>query len=185
MCIRDSTSPAWRPFNGPLSATSRRNAVVVVRQLHNFLKNTGYLIFSPFDQVSPKVPLLKGEGAPQAFADRSLTDEQWAEIVSRIDDLPEGWPRERMKLILMMGKSLGMRASEMLDARTGWIVERRVGFKVRAAIEIVGKGAKVRRLPLNDEQRTIIDDALRARAVSYTHLDVYKRQGEESFYSYI
>ena len=127
------TSPAWRPFNGPLSATSRRNAVVVVRQLHNFLKNTGYLIFSPFDQVSPKVPLLKGEGAPQAFADRSLTDEQWAEIVSRIDDLPEGWPRERMKLILMMGKSLGMRASEMLDARTGWIVERRVGFKVRAA----------------------------------------------------
>lgn len=62
------TSPAWRPFNGPLSATSRRNAVVVVRQLHNFLKNTGYLIFSPFDQVSPKVPLLKGEGAPQAFA---------------------------------------------------------------------------------------------------------------------
>ena len=111
------TSPAWRPFNGPLSATSRRNAVVVVRQLHNFLKNTGYLIFSPFDQVSPKVPLLKGEGAPQAFADRSLTDEQWAEIVSRIDDLPEGWPRERMKLILMMGKSLGMRASEMLDAR--------------------------------------------------------------------
>lgn len=160
------TSPAWRPFNGPLSATSRRNAVVVVRQLHNFLKNTGYLIFSPFDQVSPKVPLLKGEGAPQAFADRSLTDEQWAEIVSRIDDLPEGWPRERMKLILMMGKSLGMRASEMLDARTGWIVERRVGFKVRAAIEIVGKGAKVRRLPLNDEQRTIIDDALRARGIA-------------------
>ena len=113
------TSPAWRPFNGPLSATSRRNAVVVVRQLHNFLKNTGYLIFSPFDQVSPKVPLLKGEGAPQAFADRS-----------------------------------------------GWIVERRVGFKVRAAIEIVGKGAKVRRLPLNDEQRTIIDDALRARGIA-------------------
>ena len=139
---------------------------MVVRQLHNFLKNTGYLIFSPIDQVSPKVPLLKGEGAPQAFADRSLTDEQWAEIVSRIDDLPEGWPRERMKLILMMGKSLGMRASEMLDARTGWIVERRVGFKVRAAIEIVGKGAKVRRLPLNDEQRTIIDDALRARGIA-------------------
>lgn len=47
-----------------------------------------------------------------------------------------------MKLILMMGKSLGMRASEMLDARTGWIVERRVGFKVRAAIEIVGKAPR-------------------------------------------
>ena len=40
------------------------------------------------------------------------------------------------------------------------------GFKVRAAIEIVGKGAKVRRLPLNDEQRTIINDALRARGIA-------------------
>ena len=160
------TSPAWRPFNGPLQSTSRRNAVVVVRQLFNFLKNTGYLIFSPFDQVSPKVPLLKGEGAPQAFADRSLTDEQWRDVVAHLEDLPEGWPRERMKLILMMGRSLGMRASEMLDARAGWIVMRRVGFRMRAAIEIVGKGAKVRRLPLNDEQQKIIDDALRARGIA-------------------
>lgn len=69
----ERSSAAWRPYNGPLSPASRRNAIVVVRQLFNFLKRTGYLIFNPFDQVSPKVPLLKGEGAPQAFADRSLT----------------------------------------------------------------------------------------------------------------
>ncbi len=159
------TDAGWRPFNGPLSASSRRNAVVVVRQLFNFLKKTGYLIFNPFDQVSPKVPLLKGEGAPQAFADRSLTSEQWQEIVDRLALLPEGWPRERMKLILMMGKSLGMRASEMLDAKAGWIVTRRLGFKERSAIEIVGKGSKVRRLPLNDEQLDIIESALRARGI--------------------
>jgi len=143
----------WKPFNGPLSSASRKNAIVVVRQLFNFLKRTGYLIFNPFDQVSPKVPLLKGEGAPQAFADRSLTDAQWEEIVSRLDMLPEGLPRERMRLILMMGKSLGMRASEMLDARTGWIVRRRVGLSVRNAIEIVGKGSKVRRLPRDPRTR--------------------------------
>ena len=100
---RDSS--AWRPFNGPLGSASRRNALVVVRQLCNFLKKTGYLIFNPFDQVSPKVPLLKGEGAPQAFADRSLTDMQWREIADRIELLPEGLPRERMRLILMLGKS--------------------------------------------------------------------------------
>lgn len=159
----ERSSPFWRPFNGPLAVSSRHNAIVVVRQLFNFLKRTGYLIFNPFDQVSPKVPLLRGEGAPQAFADRSLTDAQWAEIVSRLERLPEGWPRERMKLILMLGKSLGMRASEMLDARAGWIVTRRVGFKVRAAIEVVGKGSKVRRLPLNAEQLEVLDAAMRAR----------------------
>ena len=160
------TEGGWRPFNGPLSVASRRNAIVVVRQLFNFLKKTGYLIFNPFDQVSPKVPLLKGEGAPQAFADRSLTPEQWSAVVSRLDLLPEGWPRERMKLILMLGKSLGMRASEMLDARASWITTRRIGFRERRAIEIVGKGSKVRRLPLNDEQVDIIQCALQARGIA-------------------
>ena len=59
------TSPAWRPFNGPLSATSRRNAVVVVRQLHNFLKNTGYLIFQPLRPGESQGPALKGEAEPR------------------------------------------------------------------------------------------------------------------------
>ena len=160
---RDSS--AWRPFNGPLGSASRRNALVVVRQLCNFLKKTGYLIFNPFDQVSPKVPLLKGEGAPQAFADRSLTDMQWREIADRLELLPEGLPRERMRLILMLGKSLGLRASEMLEARASWIVERRVGFSVPLAIEVLGNGSKVRRLPLNAEQRDIIESAFRARGL--------------------
>lgn len=159
------SSPDWRPFNGPLSVTSRRNAVIVVRQLYNFLKKTGYLVFNPFDQVSGKVPFLKGEGVPQAFADRSLTPTQWDEVVSRLELLPEGVARERMRLILMMGKSLGMRASEMLDAKAGWLVERRVGFKVRNAIEIVGKGSKVRRLPLTPEQIGIVNAALAARGI--------------------
>lgn len=159
------SSSAWRPFNGPLSVASRRNAVTVIRQLFNFLKKTGYLIFNPFDQVSPKVPLLKGEGAPKVFADRSLTEDQWSEVVERLEILPEGWPRERMKLILMMGKTLGMRASEMLDAKADWIVVRRMGLKERRAIEVVGKGSKVRRLPLNDEQFKVVDEALRARGI--------------------
>ena len=155
----------WKPFNGPLSSASRKNAIVVVRQLFNFLKRTGYLIFNPFDQVSPKVPLLKGEGAPQAFADRSLTPEQWSEITGHLSLIPEGQPRERMKLILMLGKSLGLRASEMLEARTGWIVRRSFGGSERPAIEVIGKGSKVRRLPLTSEQLSIINQALAARGI--------------------
>lgn len=164
------SSPYWRPFNGPLSVTSRRNALVVVRQLCNFLKKTGYLVFNPFDQVSGKVPFLKGEGVPQAFADRSLTPRQWDEVVSHLALLPEGLARERMRLILMMGKSLGMRASEMLDAKAGWFVERHIGGAERAAIEIVGKGSKVRRLPVTDEQLRIVNDALAARGLPHVAL---------------
>lgn len=157
--------PNWRPFNGPLSVMSRRNAVTVVRQLYNFLKKTGYLIFNPFDQVSGKVPLLRGEGAPQAFGDRSLTERQWDEIVAHIDTLPEGYPQARMRAILMLGKTLGLRSSEIIDARASWIVSRRMGFRERAAIEVVGKGSKVRRLPLTDEQLSILDECLVARGL--------------------
>lgn len=157
------TSSAWRPFNGPLMSTSRRNAIVVVRQLFNFLKKTGYLVFNPFDQVSPKVPLLKGEGVPQAFADRSLTENQWEEILAHLAREPEGWPKARLTLILMMGKGLGMRASEMIDAKAGWVVSRRTGLKTHTFMEIVGKGAKVRRLPLSKTQVDIVNRALIAR----------------------
>lgn len=158
-------SPRWRPFNGPLSVMSRRNAVTVVRQLYNFLKKTGYLIFNPFDQVSGKVPLLRGEGAPQAFGDRSLTEAQWEDVVRHINMLPEGYPRERMRAILMLGKTLGLRSSEIIDARVSWIVTRRMGFRERAAIEVVGKGSKVRRLPLTSEQLGILDGCLKARGL--------------------
>ncbi len=162
---RPRSSPDWHPFNGPLSVSSRHSAIVAVRQLFNFLRKTGYLQFNPFDQISPKVPLLPGEGAPQEFADRSLTPEQWRWISMAIDELPEGWRKERLRLILMLGKSLGLRASEIAAARAGWITSRRIGLKVRRAIEVVGKGAKVRRLPINDEQLDILNRAMLSRGL--------------------
>ena len=102
---------------------------------------------------------------PLSPASRSLTPEQWSEITGHLSLIPEGLPRERMKLILMLGKSLGLRASEMLEARTGWIVRRSFGGGERPAIEVIGKGSKVRRLPLTAEQLSIINQALAARGI--------------------
>lgn len=161
------TSPRWRPFNSPLSATSRHSAVVIVRQLYNFLKKTGYLIFNPFDQVSAKVPLLPGEGVPKAFSDRSLTENQWRVLEDHLDTLPEGYPQARLRVILLLGQGLGMRASEIAASQTQWVVERRVGLKMRTAIEILGKGGKVRRLPLTQRQVDVINESL-----AWRHLPV-------------
>ena len=147
---------SWRPFLGPLSATSRRNAVTIVRQLFNFLRKTGYLVFNPFDQVASKVPLLKGEGAPRAFADRTLNTEQWKAILDYVDRMPTNYAKARLRAILMMGHTLGMRTSEMIEARADWIVTTRIGLTDRVALAIVGKGAKVRRLPLNARQQEIL-----------------------------
>lgn len=148
-------SERWRPFNGPLSVSSRKTALTVIRILFGFLSKTGYLRSNPFDQVSSKVRYLPGEGAPKAFADRSLTPRQWQAVLGHLEGLPEGEAKLRIRIVLALGKGLGMRASEMINARADWIAVRRIGDEDLTVMEIVGKGDKVRRLPLAD--KTLVD----------------------------
>lgn len=159
-------SARWRPYNGPLTVSSRKTAITVVRLLFNFLVKTGYLRFNPFDQVSSKVHFLAGESAPREFADRSLTQRQWDTVLQCLHEMPDGEVRSRIEVILSLGKGLGMRASEMINARTGWICMRRIGDEDMRVIEIVGKGDKVRRLPVPDETAAVIDHYLELRGLS-------------------
>ncbi len=158
-------SETWKPFNGPLSPASRKAATTAVRLLFSFLTKTNYLRSNPFDQVSSKIRLLSGEGAPKAFADRSLSSRQWDEILEHLEAMPESIAKSRMRVILHLGKGLGMRASEMIQARTGWIAERRIGDEEIPVIEIVGKGDKVRRLPLSKEAIAAINRYLARRGL--------------------
>ncbi len=162
-------SETWRPFNGPLTISSRKTALTVVRILFGFLTKTGYLKFNPFDQISSKVRYLPGEGAPKAFADRSLTERQWNEVLEHLESMEDGEVKARLKVILSLGKGLGMRASEIIHARTGWIALRRIGDEDMTVIEIVGKGDKVRRLPLSDETLCAINTYLALRDLPDVH----------------
>ena len=159
-------SAQWRPFNGPLSISSRKTALTVVRILFAFLVKTAYLRFNPFDQVTSKVRYLPGEGAPKAFADRSLTERQWDEVLAHLESLKDNEASRRMRVILSLGKGLGLRASEMVHARVGWIAVRRIGDEDLTVLEIVGKGDKVRRLPLSAETLEAINDYLAVRGES-------------------
>ena len=164
-------SPLWRPFNGPLAHASRKSALTIVRLAFGFLTRTGYLRFNPFDQISSKVRFLPGEGAPKAFADRSLTPDQWQAVLDYLNTLEVNASSLRLRVIFALGKGLGMRASEMLNARTGWIVERRIGDENMRMIEIVGKGDKIRRLPLSDEAYADINAYLAARGLDIAELN--------------
>ncbi len=159
-------SADWRPFNGPLTYSSRKTAMTVVRILFAFLVKTGYLKFNPFDQISSKVRYLPGEGAPKAFADRSLTPRQWTAVLEHLESLPEGMAKARLKVILSLGKGLGMRAAEIIHARCGWIAVRRIGDEDMTVIEIVGKGDKVRRLPLAEETLCALNQYLGERGLA-------------------
>ena len=158
--------PAWRPFNGPLSQTSRKMSVTVIRQLFNFLHKTGYIIYNPFDQISHKVPFLEGEGVPKEFADRAFSPEQWAVVTQTFEAMSDDEAHARLGVILMLGKGLGLRASEMLNARADWIVTRRIDNELINVMEVIGKGDKARRLPLQDEQILLINHYLAVRGIA-------------------
>ena len=148
-------SSLWRPFNGPLSVSSRKTSLTVIRILFGFLTKTGYLRSNPFDQISTKVRYLPGEGAPKAFADRSLTPRQWQAVLEHLNGMTDNEAKLRIRIVLAMGKGLGMRASEMINARADWIAVRRIGDEDLTVMEIVGKGDKIRRLPLSQQ---VLDD---------------------------
>lgn len=95
--------------------------------------------------------LLPGEGAPRDFADRSLSESQWEDVLEYLDSLPENLASARIRVVLCLGKGLGMRASEIIHAQAEWLVTRRIGDDDLLVIEIVGKGDKVRRLPVSSE----------------------------------
>lgn len=157
------SDPGWRPFNSALAYTSRKAASTIIRQLFSFLHKTGYLKFNPFDQIPAKVRLLPGEGKPKEFADRSLSPAQWEEIEQHVRGLPEDLTKMRFEVLLMLGKELGMRANEMINARCGWIEVSRFGDEESVVIDIVGKGDKQRRLPLSDQQVETLSRYLTAR----------------------
>lgn len=158
--------PAWRPFNGPLSQPSRKMSVTVIRQLFNFLHKTGYIIYNPFDQISHKVPFLEGEGAPKEFADRAFSPEQWAVVTQTFEAMNDDEAHARLGVVLMLGKGLGLRASEMLNARADWIVTRRIDNELINVLEVIGKGDKARRLPLQDEQIALINHYFNVRGIA-------------------
>ncbi len=157
------SSGDWRPFSSALSYASRKIAMTVIRQLFSFLQKTGYLRMNPFDQISPKIPLLPGEGKPKEYADRSLSKEQWDEILTYLDGMPDSIQKARLKVILLMGKGLGMRCSEMINARASWISARNIEGSNVMFITVIGKGDKERRLPLSNEQVQMISNYLEMR----------------------
>lgn len=157
------TDPSWCPFNSSLAYTSRKAAATIIRQLFSFLHKTGYIKFNPFDQIPAKIRFLPGEGKPKEFADRSLSAAQWEEIENYLAAQSDGLFKRRMKVILLLGKELGMRATEMVNARCGWVELAHFGEDEMIVIDIVGKGDKQRRLPLSDRQVHVISDYLAIR----------------------
>lgn len=136
-------NPAWRPFEGPLSATARDHALSILSGLFDFLVSTGYLKGNP----AAHMPRQSRRSLRRQFGSRLLTPAQWSVLRSGVQEQsPRGL---RLALILDLLYATGLRLSELAASRfrdlqpmldeegeDGWL------------LQVIGKGGKFREVPV-------------------------------------
>ncbi len=114
-------SDAWRPFAGPLSASSQASAVAILRGLCAWLVRAQYLAFNPWDDAPARPTALPS--APL----RAFTPPQWSLVQDWITRTLAAAPAparprlQRLQFLLDFGSMTGLRLAELAAARLGWL----------------------------------------------------------------
>jgi site-specific recombinase XerD len=138
------SDPRYRPFTGPLSDASRRQAMIAVKGLMGFAEQTGYLRRNPG-------ALVRNVRAPIASRiTRYLTQGAIALALQTVSNRPADTPtafrrRARDRFLLVAFAHTGARLNEIVSASMGSIYTEGNG---RWWLDVLGKGKKPRRLPV-------------------------------------
>jgi site-specific recombinase XerD len=134
----------YRPFTGPLSDPSRRQAMIAVKGLLGFAEQTGYLRRNP-------AALVRNVRAPSASRiTRYLTQAAIALALETVSNRPAVSPaairqRARDRFLLVAFAHTGARLNEIVGAAMGAIYTE---GNDRWWLDVRGKGNKPRRLPV-------------------------------------
>jgi len=136
--------PRYRPFSGPLSDASRRQAMIAVKGLLGYAEQTGYLRRN-------LARLVRNVRAPHTSRiTRYLTPQAIGYALEAVSQRPADTPaaqrrRERDRFLLVAFAQTGARLNEIVGANMGAIYSEGDG---RWWLDVMGKGAKPRRLPV-------------------------------------
>ena len=151
--------PEWRPFVGPLSSASQRQALLILNGLFTWLVAAGYLAANPLALARKRSRL------PPSTVTRYLNEIQWSAVkhivLAHSDSGGSAHPsadpmhrtRARNRWLLSVLYGCGLRVSELVTATMGDIHTRpdTLGTQ-RWWLNIKnGKGGKARWVPLTQE----------------------------------
>lgn len=143
--------PDWRPFAGPLSATSQRQAIVILNTMFSWLVNAGYLAGNPLSLSRQRQRRAK----PRVT--RFLDEELWQEVKASVEAMPRETDRERehyfrVRWLFSLLYICGLRISEVTGNTMGDFFSRRdKEGEERWWLEVTGKGEKTRLVPATNE----------------------------------
>lgn len=144
-------SPRWKPFAGPLSTSSQRQALSILNAMLSWLVEAGYLAGNPLALSRRK----RKAAAPRVS--RFLPAEHWSLVLRSIEAMPVQTGRERLHAsrcrwlfsLLYLG---GLRISEVCGTAMGGLFSQRAAQgHERWWLEITGKGGKRRLVPATGE----------------------------------
>lgn len=143
--------PSWRPFAGPLSISSQRQAHIILNSLFSWLVAAGYLAANP-------LAVLRGtRSAKPKRMQRYLDIELWNHVKNCIEALPKESERQqehyyRYRWLFSLLYLGGLRVSELNQNRMGALFSRRDRHgTLRWWMDIQGKGQKSRTVPITSE----------------------------------
>lgn len=164
-------SPLWRPFAGPLGASSQRQALSIMNAMFSWLVEAGYLAGNPLALSRRK----RRMAAPRVS--RFLPVEHWAVVKATIEAMPVVSDREKLHAsrcrwlfsLLYIG---GLRVSEICGTTMGGFFSRRsTDTRERWWLEITGKGDKTRLVPATGELMTELMRYRKAQGLSMLPLE--------------
>lgn len=154
-------SQDWRPLRGPLSETAVRQVLGIVKTMFHAWHASGYLFADSADGVGWRPARRRGElprvaaaATPTVTLDvnRSFLKEDLEAMRRTLDEMEDGPARRRLRAILLLLLTTGMRRSEPVNLSFGMIEPVREGNQLTGAmkIQVLGKGRRIREVPLKD-----------------------------------
>lgn len=152
---RPRHSKEWRPFLGPLSESSRHQALVVIGAAFGYLSDAGYLLGNPVKLLRRK----QAKSTNKNTVERFLEQELWQYVWNFIEKLPEKSLRERehkarIRFLFHLLYLLGPRVSEVANLQMSDFRESRGKWWCY----ILGKGNKRDKVPVNDSMLSALID---------------------------
>lgn len=141
-------SSDWRPLREPMGDTSLKQTMSAVATLFNDLLVCGYLSANAVASVrSTKRTEFRMD------VTHSFTDEDLEAIRATWTELPEGPSKRRLRAVLLLLQTSGLRRAESVSLTWGKlapiVVDNRLSGMM--GVKFIGKGGKEREVPIKDE----------------------------------
>lgn len=148
----ERTSSKWRPFKGPLSENSQRQALIIINALFSYLVDAGYLAGNPLSLIRRRNRKLRPETDQAISQQRYLDHKTWELLKSHLANQPRKTPKQenhfqRNRFLFHLLYLMAPRVSEV----SGHNMNSFRLYRGQWWWFVLGKGEKQGKIPASDE----------------------------------